>query len=139
MQQLYDTVRATGAENIVVIGGLNWAYDLSKIPSYRVAGYNIMYATHPYGGITDRAPATWDGSWGYLTATDPVIATEFGDGSTCDAGYTSRLIAYADAHNASWTAWAWYPGGCGFPALINDWSGTPSMSGMAVKTALANY
>ena len=33
MQQLYDTVRATGAQNLVIIGGLNWAYDLSGVPA----------------------------------------------------------------------------------------------------------
>ena len=32
MQQLYDAVRATGAENLVIIGGLDWAYDLSGVP-----------------------------------------------------------------------------------------------------------
>jgi hypothetical protein len=98
-----------------------------------------MYATHPYGGISDRAPSTWDFAWGSLTKTDPVIVTEFGDGTNCDGSYSDQLIKYADLHNASWTAWAWYPGGCGFPALINDWNGTPSAAGAVVKAALANY
>jgi len=139
MQQMYDAVRATGAENLVVIGGLNWAFDLSGVPGNRISGYNIMYATHPYGVITDRAPATWDHAFGNLTKTDPVIATEFGDGTNCDSTYSSQLIQYADLHNASWTAWAWYPGSCSFPALIDDWSGTPSKSGTMVKDALAAY
>jgi hypothetical protein len=146
MQQMYDAVRATGAENLVVIGGLYWAFDLSNVPRYRVAGHNIMYATHPYGGTPDRAPNTWDGFWGSLTATDPVIATEFGDSSKCDGGYSDQLIKYADAHNASWTAWAWYyggwhtaDGGCSFPSLIDDWNGTPSSAGAVVKNALSRY
>lgn len=140
MQQLYDAVRATGAENLVIIGGLNWAYDLSQVPDYKIAGYNIMYATHPYGGPSDRAPSTWDSYWGFLAATYPVIATEFGEiTGTCDPTYSDRLIKYADSHNASWTAWAWFPGGCGFPAIIEDWDGTPSMAGTVVKNALARY
>ena len=60
MQQLHDAVRAAGAENVVVIGGLYWAYDLSGVPHNRISGHNIMYATHPYGGSSDRAPSTWD-------------------------------------------------------------------------------
>jgi len=68
-----------------------------------------------------------------------VIATEFGDSPKCDGVYNKELIDYADVHNASWTAWAWYPGGCNFPSLIADWSGTPTMDGMVVKTALQNY
>src|SRR5438477_5861776 len=139
MQQLYDAVRAADAENLVVIGGLNWAFDLSGVPKYRINGYNIMYATHPYAQDGDRAPATWDRAFGNLTKTDPVIATEFGDSPTCDGVYNKKLIDYADLHNASWTAWAWWAGDCGFPSLISDWSGTPTMDGMVVKTALANY
>src|SRR5262249_16249343 len=127
------------AENLVVIGGLNWAFDLSMVPQYRIAGYNIIYATHPYGGVSDQAPSAWDFAWGSLTETDPVIATEFGDLSSCDAGYNDKLIKYANLHNAGWTAWAWFPGGCTFPALIDDWSGTPTKQGMVVKTALAGY
>jgi hypothetical protein len=69
-----------------------------------------------------------------------VIVTEFGDLSTaCSGDYSSKLISYADKHGASWTAWAWFPGGCTFPALINDWQGAPSASGTVVKAALAGY
>ncbi len=31
MQELLDVVRATGAMNLVVVGGLDWSYDLSGI------------------------------------------------------------------------------------------------------------
>ena len=56
MQQLHDAVRAAGAENLVIVGGLNWAFDLSGVPRSRISGHNIVYATHPYGGVPDRAP-----------------------------------------------------------------------------------
>jgi endoglucanase len=143
MQQLYDTVRAAGADNIVVIGGLNWAYDLSGVPANRIAGYNIVYATHPYtdtGGFT-RPPSDWGRAFGFLTATDPVIATEFGvlNDVACTTGYDAQLISYLDAHFAGFTAWAWFPGGCTFPALINDWAGTPSPTGAVVQAALLGY
>ncbi len=140
MQQLYDTVRAKGADNLVIIGGLNWAYDLSGVPSHRIDGYNIVYATHPYN-TPGRRPNNWDKSWGFLTATDPVIITEFGglNDATCATDYSASLIRYADAHAASWTAWAWFPGGCTFPALIDDWWGTSSPTGAVVKAALLGY
>jgi endoglucanase len=41
-------VRDTGANNVVIIGGLNYAYDLSGIANYAIDGVNIMYNTHPY-------------------------------------------------------------------------------------------
>jgi len=133
-QQLYDAVRSTGADNVVIIGGLNWGYDLSGVAQHKVKGYNIVYNTHPYnyGG---KQPENWEAGFGYLTATDPVIATEFGDGD-CSPQYYTSFVDYAKQKGIMWTAWAWYPGGCAFPALINDWNGTPSVSGQIVKAAL---
>jgi hypothetical protein len=138
MQALYDAVRGTGAENLVVIGGLQFAYDLSGVPSYRVQGHNIVWATHPYNQ-TGKQPANWGTGFGGLAATDPVMATEFGDSTSCGSDYDSALIAYADAHHVSWSAWAWYVSGCTFPSIITDWSGTPNAAGTAVKSALAAY
>lgn len=138
MQSLYDAVRATGAENLVVIGGLQFAYDLSEVPSHRVQGHNIVWATHPYNQ-TGKQPSDWDIGFGSLSNTDPVMVTEFGDTTSCGTDYDSELVAYADAHRISWSAWAWYVSGCQFPSLIVDWSGTPSAAGAIVKSALEAY
>ena len=150
MQQLYDAVRAAGAENLVIAGGVDYAYDLTGVPQYRINGYNVLYATHPYGGdptkggAPEKQPQQWDSHWGFLTQTDPVIVTEFGDSVDCGSdtkvdAYTSALITYSDQHSASWTAWAWYTGGCSFPSIIGDWNGTPTPVGMVVQTALQGY
>jgi endoglucanase len=143
MQTLYDSVRATGAQNLVVIGGLDWAYDLSGVPANRIDGYNILYATHPYTTVDGsiRPPEDWSRAWGFLTRTDPVVVTEFGvlNDIACTTDYPSQVIHYADTHLAGWTSWAWYPGGCTFPAIIDDWSGTPSPTGTVVKNALIAY
>ena len=148
MQQLYDAVRGQGAENVVIAGGLNWAFDLSAVgPNAAfIKGHNIMYATHPYNK-PDDAQNNWESSFGHLETTDfaPVIATEFGDGPApnCKGDWDQSLIAFMEAHKGSWTAWAWYPGvdandpqGCHFPALIVDWAGTPSVQGAVVKSNL---
>lgn len=134
MQQLYDTVRATGATNLVLIGGLDWAFDLSGVSQNRVNGNNIVYVTHPYD-FANKAPGTWDSKFGFLAATDPIFITEFGS-FDCSTNYTSQLLSYAKDRGLSWTGWAWYPGGCNFPALINNWNGDPSAPGQVVKAAL---
>jgi hypothetical protein len=136
MQELYDAVRSTGATNLVVVGGLNWAYELSGIATHRVVGLNIVYATHPYN-FPGKQPNDWDRAFGALAATDPVIATEFGN-FDCSKGYYQAFVDYAKARRISWTAWAWYPGGCGFPGLITDSKGTPNAPGEVVKAALLN-
>jgi endoglucanase len=134
MQDLYDTVRDAGADNLVLIGGLNYAYDLSGVPNHRVEGYNIVYTAHPYN-FPDKQPGDWTDDWGFMAETDPIFVTEFGS-FDCNPSYPQQLIEYAEQRGLSWSAWAWFPGGCGFPALIENWSGTPSAIGQVVKTAL---
>src|SRR5262245_7261724 len=63
MQMLYELVRSTGAENLVIIGGLQWAYDLSGVPANRIDGYNIVYAVHTMN-VAGKLPQQWDASWG---------------------------------------------------------------------------
>jgi hypothetical protein len=141
MQELYDTVRGTGANNVVVAGGLDYAYNLGGVGSNQIQGFNIMYATHPYNQ-PGKQPPGWESAFGYLATNDiaPVIATEFGDGSAmCTGAWDQQLIEFADAHQMSWTAWAWYPGGCMFPSLISDWSLTLTLQGQAVHDALLKY
>lgn len=135
MQQLYDTVRATGANNLVILGGVHWAYDLSGVPSHAITGHNIVYATHLYN-FPDKLPPAWAQAWGFLTDTYPVFITEFGNVMSCDPDYSSDVVDYAATRGLSWTAWAWYVGGCEFPSLITDWSGTPSPEGQVVRAAL---
>jgi hypothetical protein len=141
MQELYDAVRGAGADNLVIAGGLDFAYTLSGVTANALRGFNILYATHPYNQPS-KQPSGWEGSWGFLATGDiaPVIVTEFGDGSAqCTGSWDEQLIAFADAHRISWTAWAWYLGGCKFPALLADWSATPTVQGQVVKSALLGY
>ena len=139
MQQLYNAVRAAGAENLVLIGGLQFAFDLSGVAQTPVQGHNIVYVTHPYNE-PNKQPSTWDTAFGNLAATVPVFATEFGDGTgSCATDYDSAFIAYANSHGISWSGWAWYPSSCTFPSLISDWSATPTAAGQVVQAALLAY
>jgi len=137
MQNMYDAVRAAGASNVVLVGGLNWAFDLSGVSSgYKVTGTNIAYATHPYD-YAGKQLADWPAAFGNLAATYPVVMTEFGQYCATNT-YVSDLLTYAESIGVHWTAWAWYVSGCAFPSIISDWSGTPSSGvGVIVKNFLA--
>lgn len=129
MQALVNAVRHTGANNIVLVGGLNWGYDLSQIgnASYALSGSNIVYDTHPYSSYTDKAPNTWDVSFGNASATYPVLSSENGE-YDCGSSYVSQLLPYFDAHQIGWVAWAWVVSNdqCGYPQLVSDYQGTPA-------------
>jgi hypothetical protein len=151
MQALYNAVRATGAPNLVVIGGTDYAFDLSIVAIYPVSGYNIVYATHPYNEGDKQMAASsagigWDAAFGYLTTKYPVMITEFGDDTSCSGTWNQSVIDYANksgsdipANEISWSAYGWWVGSCTFPSLISDWSGTPTAPGTVVQTALTAY
>ena len=138
MQEIYDAVRGTGARNLVFIGGLDWGYDLTGVPSHRIKGYNIVYSTHPY-----QWKPEWESRAFFLAQTDPVFMGEFGSGDCGTAPYTAA-IEQADRVQASWAAWAWWGGSqgegiCKFPTIVDGWQGKATPMGAVVKAALARY
>jgi hypothetical protein len=150
MQQLYTTVRTTGAQNLVLIGGLDWSYNLGEVlPASAVTGSNIVYVTHPYS--QKGTSADWGASFGNLTQLYPIMATEFGD-NTCDATFETSIIQYFSGTNPSvnpanpisWSAYAWWTSGnsasdCTFPTLLSAWPSTPSVTGQVAMSALLSY
>jgi hypothetical protein len=138
MQDLYDTVRATGAKNVVIAGGLDYAYYLGFISSAKNCGsedcfikdkdqsdgyaFNIMYDSHPYndkgeqGYTVDGAPADFATNFAGITGKYPLIWTEFGDNQSADYnGDTPHYpIVYQEKLDEinkigiNYSAWAWY-------------------------------
>jgi Cellulase (glycosyl hydrolase family 5) len=106
MQTLMNTVRAAAPNNLVLVAGTNWGFDLSQLSSYPITGSNIVYDTHPYP-YPGKMPQNWYAAFGYLTTTAPVMSAESGQ-YDCKSDYMSQLLAYFDAHNIGWTAWSWY-------------------------------
>jgi aryl-phospho-beta-D-glucosidase BglC (GH1 family) len=135
-QQLYDAVRGTGAKNICLVSGLDWAYDLSFVnDNFRVAGDNIIYCSHPYypKGNTEGkfSPAS---NFAGVLGKFPVIFTEFGCNSPDQYSqdgviklfaldYYDQVISYMDTNGFHYTGWAWWVDNNQpwWPTLINDW------------------
>ncbi len=81
MQTLFNTVRATGARNVVIAGGLDWAYDMSGfLAGNQLAdpdGNGVIYANHAYpfkGDTVDR----WITKIEKAAKVLPIIVSEFG-------------------------------------------------------------
>lgn len=142
LQALVNTVRSAGANNLVLVGGIAWGYDLSQIGTYQITGSNVVYDTHPYP-YGDKLPSTWDAAFGNASLTYPVFSAESGE-YDCGSSYMSQLLPYFDAHGISWMAWAWAvpktPDVCGYPQLVTDYNGTPSTStGLYIYQHLRGY
>jgi hypothetical protein len=149
MQQLYNSVRATGSTNLTFISGLNWA---NTPPTTLVNGNNIVYAVHYYtcpGNVladctnSDPYDPTQDLSlWTTLGATEPVVVTEFGWPSQYSGTYDYNVIQYATAEGWGWSAFAmenleyttvWDLN----EPFLSDGTAEPSPSGMPALLALS--
>ncbi|HEY6539856.1 MAG TPA: cellulase family glycosylhydrolase [Ktedonobacteraceae bacterium] len=140
MQALVNAVRGTGASNLVIVAGMDWGYDLSQIAKYSIQGANVIYDTHPYP-YAEKQPNTWDAAFGTISKTYPVISAESGE-YDCGTAFMSQLLAYFDAHQISWVGWAWVMQGsqCGYPLLIRDYRGTPTVGmGQLIYQRLQSY
>jgi endoglucanase len=144
MQQLLDTVRAAGAKNVVIAGGLDWAYDFSGILAGRQLadpnGNGVIYANHCYDNKHDSVD-TWIRNMERASAKLPVMVTEFGGNSgpsheVPSDNWLLHVMHALDDHHWSWTAWDLHTNAP--PNLISDWDYTPTPDfGVYVKRALA--
>ncbi len=144
MQALLDTVRATGAKNVVIAGGIDWSYDLSEIAKgarlVDFDGHGVIYANHAYPFKGDTVEK-WIAKMEKYTKELPVIVSEFGSDAKGGAGlsgeeWVRKVVDALEKHEWAWTAWDLHP--AAGPTLVSDWKYTPTpYFGVMVKKTLA--
>jgi hypothetical protein len=122
MQELLNTVRATGASNVVLLSGIGYASVLDRWAAFEpvdpVAQVAAGLHDYSFGGCTTTA--CWNATLAAVGSA-PLVTAEMGF-----AGYIDGYMAWADAHTVGYLAWAWDTWGCdGGQALISSYSGTP--------------
>ena len=146
MQALIDAVRSTGANNIVIAGGLGWAGDLSGVAEgYELTdptGNGIMYSWHQYNWHKG-----WDKTVLPVAAKHPILVGEVGaDTKKMDFiphdiqedpyTWVPDMLGFIQEHRLNWTAWCFHPRAT--PVMISDWDYTPTpFWGQYAKDALA--
>ncbi len=143
MQQLLDTVRDAGAYQPVLIGGLQYANDMTGWLGYPVVDSiepaQLVAAWHVYDFTLCIDVECWDEELLPVAEQVPVVVAEFGE-STCDGAFVTPLMEWMDSHQFSYLAWTWNPWGeCATgPDLVTDWEGTPTGFGEAVRQHYLN-
>ena len=144
MQALLNTIRSMGANNVVVCGGLDWAYDLSGfLKGYALKdpdGNGVIYACHAYnnkGETVDKWLTHLDAALPKI----PVIMSEFGDQGRGAAAnkptpWIARVVKEMDKRHCNYIAWDLHP--AAGPCLIKDWTYAPTPSfGTVVKESMS--
>lgn len=140
MQTLLDTVRVAGAKNVVIVGGLRWAYDFPVQPLTDPHGRGVIYASHCYDNKGESVD-TWAKNLEQAAGKFPVIVSEFGGAAkpgkvAPQANWLFGVLGALESHQWSWLAWDMHT--VAGPTLISDWDYTPSPDfGVYVKEVLA--
>jgi len=109
-QQVIAEIRATGANNLIVVGTPTWSQDVDIAANSPITGYsNIAYTLHFYAGthtqyLRNKASTA-------LSSGLPLFVTEWG---TCDASGNGGLnlaesqtwIDFLNQNKLSWASWS---------------------------------
>ncbi|MFG2353079.1 cellulose binding domain-containing protein [Streptomyces sp. NPDC048521] len=138
MQDLVDSIRGAGAENVIMAGGLAYSNDLSQWLTYRPtdpAG-NLAAAYHVYNFNTCANESCWNSTLAPVAAQVPLIAGEIGE-NTCSHGFADQVMKWFDDRNLSYLGWTWNTWDCSSgPSLISSYDGTPTAYGIGLRDHL---
>ena len=127
--ELVQTIRAEGAPQLVIVGGVDFASDVSWVADTPIVDDNIAYAAHTYPGTS----SDWPHLFGGIAARYPVLVTEWGfmdenpspsqdylNGSRATFG--DRLMAFLAERGIGWVA-CWWDSGSEPPMLSREGTG----------------
>ncbi len=112
MQQLVNAIRAGGATQPIMLGGIDYSNDLTgwlaHEPSDPVDGPAQLVASwHNYPGQVCDHLSCWNSEILPVAAHVPVIAGEFGD-DNASTDFMTPFMNWADAHGIGYLPWAWW-------------------------------
>jgi Cellulase (glycosyl hydrolase family 5) len=136
MQQLVDTIRATGAQNLIMVQGqgAGESFDYANFQYHLLRGTNIVYAIHPYLSPTQHlTQQDWEQWWGQSVTNlnVPFMIGEWNEtpGSGCVSNAASVVplfLKYVQQLGIGLIAWALTPGSLiratSNPDAAWDWS-----------------
>jgi endoglucanase len=137
MQTLVNAVRAAGANNVIMLGGLAWSNDLTGWLKYEPVDpdHNLVASWHSYDFNACDSQSCWTSQISPVIAKVPVIAGEIGE-DDCADDYINPLMAYLDSKSTSYLAWAWDVGFSCYGLINNYYSGQPTTYGAGYRSHL---
>lgn len=130
-QSLVNTIRATGATNIIDVPGTQFANSLTQWLSYEptdtLSPPQIAAAWHSYANQVCNNLSCWTSVVGPVAAQVPVNTEEIGE-NDCQGIYIGPFMVWADTVGVNYWVWSWNSYPCGsFPATVtNAMTGAPT-------------
>jgi hypothetical protein len=140
-EDIIGLIRAYDRETIILVAGLDWAYDLTPLLIDPIEAQGVGYVTHPYPHKRGMPyEPKWEENFGFAANRYPVVASEFGftlgkQGMAENGEYARRIIAYLEGKGISWIAWVFDPDW--YPRMYDSWDTyTLTESGEFFKSAM---
>jgi hypothetical protein len=140
MQSLVTAVRSVGATNVLILGGLAWSNSFAQWMTYLPNDtlHNIAGSWHSYNFNYCNNQGCWNQYVLPVAQKYPIVIGEMGE-NDCQPTYINGLMSWADQNKISYLGWTWNTWDCDSgPALITDYSGTPTGYGAGLKAHFAN-
>jgi hypothetical protein len=138
MQSLVDAIRAAGADQLLLLGGIQYSNILDQWQARKPNDplSNLAPAWHIYNNNPCANADCWNAAPASLAATTPIVATEIGE-LDCMGSFITPLMGWLDQHGGNYLAWSWNAFGACSPSaggargnplsLVTDYySGTPN-------------
>lgn len=132
MNATIAVVRQSGARNVVVADGLQFAERLSGAPDLKDHLGQVIYASHPYAHrAEDQQQPAWDAKFGDFARRHPVVVTEWATVPKffCDLGtprYTEAFLHYLDERGIGLMAYGWDFSGPKFGSTFHGFPPQPT-------------
>jgi aryl-phospho-beta-D-glucosidase BglC (GH1 family) len=113
--EIIQEIRAQGADQLVIVGGIDYGKDLSWVLEHPIDDENVAYASHVYPA---HPSSSWQHWFGRVAVKYPVLITEWGfmdDSETPSQAYLvgdeitygNPFLTYLGKRNIGWVA-CWY-------------------------------
>ncbi|MGH2894132.1 MAG: glycoside hydrolase family 5 protein, partial [Solirubrobacteraceae bacterium] len=144
MQALVNAIRGAGATQPVMVGGLDYANDLTQWADHAPNDPLNQEAAsfHNYQGKNCDNATCWSSQIASVAANVPVVTGEFDEddysepqcGNHTPSTFDADYMTWADQHGVSYLAWGWWvlsqsekdAAGCSAFYLLDNYDGTPA-------------